>query len=69
FNWCANAIRVASVDSEDAFDSASEVNVHGYVDYGLSTLSTILLMFLCHLGDDFSVRNLPVFVMVFDTNN
>ncbi|MED6204067.1 hypothetical protein PIB30_005465 [Stylosanthes scabra] len=66
--------RLLSVDSEDAFDSASEVNVHGWT-INTKYYTADVSVWMAHLHDDFSVRNLPVFqqvaalVMVFDMNN
>ncbi|KAL9303366.1 hypothetical protein ACSQ67_020629 [Phaseolus vulgaris] len=65
--------RLTSVDVEDAFDSASEVNVHGWTinnKYYTADVS----VWMAHLRDDFSAGNMPVFrrmtalVMVFDMN-
>ncbi|XP_027346623.1 uncharacterized protein LOC113858272 [Abrus precatorius] len=66
--------RLLSVDFEDAFDSASEVNVHGWT-INTKYYTADVSVWMAHLHDDFSVRNLPVFrgmtalVMVFDMND
>lgn len=66
--------RLLSVDSEDAFDSSSEVNVHGWTinnKYYTADVS----VWMAHLHDEFSVENIPAFqqmtalVMVFDMND
>ncbi|KAK7360355.1 hypothetical protein VNO77_02342 [Canavalia gladiata] len=65
--------RLLSVDSEDAFDSASEVNVHGWT-INTKYYTADVSVWMAQLHDDFSVRNLPLFrqmtalVMVFDVN-
>ncbi|RDX87531.1 Alpha- and gamma-adaptin-binding protein p34, partial [Mucuna pruriens] len=65
--------RLTFVDVEDAFDSASEVNVYGWT-IDNKYYSADVSVWMARLHDDFSVRNLPVFrrmtalVMVFDMN-
>ncbi|MCI42911.1 hypothetical protein A2U01_0064148, partial [Trifolium medium] len=49
-----------SVDSEDAFDSASEVNVHGWT-INTKYYTADVAVWMAHLHDGFSVENLPVF--------
>ncbi|XP_061357453.1 uncharacterized protein LOC133301771 [Gastrolobium bilobum] len=66
--------RLLSVDFEDAFDSASEVNVHGWT-INTKYYTADVSVWMAHLRDDFSVGNLPLFpqmtalVMVFDMND
>jgi hypothetical protein len=66
--------RLLSVDSEDAFDSASEVNVHGWT-INTKYYTADVAVWMAHLHDGFSVENLPAFqrmtalVMVFDMND
>ncbi|WJX94038.1 hypothetical protein P8452_75501 [Trifolium repens] len=66
--------RLLSVDSEDAFDSASEVNVHGW-NINTKYYTADVAVWMAHLHDGFSVENLPAFqrmtalVMVFDMND
>ncbi|TKY58391.1 Ras-related protein RabC [Spatholobus suberectus] len=66
--------RLTSVDVEDAFDSASEVNVHGWTINNKYYTADVSI-WMAHLHDDFSSGNLPVFrqmtalVMVFDMND
>jgi hypothetical protein len=66
--------RLFSVDSEDAFDSASEVNVHGWT-INTKYYTADVAVWMAHLHDGFSVENLPAFqrmtalVMVFDMND
>jgi hypothetical protein len=35
-----------SVDSEDAFDSASEVNVHGYIIYFMNQFIQMMIVYM-----------------------
>ncbi|XP_057456429.1 uncharacterized protein LOC130747496 [Lotus japonicus] len=66
--------RLLSVDCEDAFDSDSQVNVHGWT-INNKYYSADVSVWMAHLHEDFSVRDLPVFqrmtalVMVFDMND
>ncbi|XP_045786082.1 uncharacterized protein LOC123881434 [Trifolium pratense] len=66
--------RLLSVDSEDAFDSASEVNIHGWT-INTKYYTADVAVWMAHLHDGFSVENLPAFqrmtalVMVFDMND
>ncbi|XP_058736751.1 uncharacterized protein LOC131609109 [Vicia villosa] len=66
--------RLISVDSEDAFDSASEVNVHGWT-INNKYYTADVAVWMAHLHDGFSVDNVPGFdqmtalVMVFDMND
>ncbi|KAJ1413351.1 Small GTPase superfamily [Sesbania bispinosa] len=66
--------RLLSVDSEDAFDSASEVNVHGWT-INTKYYTADVSVWMAHLHDEFSDRDLPSFrqmaalVMVFDMND
>ncbi|XLU44109.1 hypothetical protein S245_038923 [Arachis hypogaea] len=66
--------RLLSVDNEDAFDSAFEVNVRGWT-INTKYYTADVSVWMAHLRDNFSVQNLPMFqqaaalVMVFDMNN
>ncbi|KAL5063558.1 hypothetical protein RYX36_025295 [Vicia faba] len=66
--------RLISVDSEDAFDSASEVNVHGWT-INNKYYTADVAVWMAHLHDGFSVENVSGFdqmtalVMVFDMND
>lgn len=65
--------RLTSVDVEDAFDSASEVNVQGWTINNKYYTADVSI-WMAHLKDDFSAGNMPVLqqltalVMVFDMN-
>ncbi|KAG5134453.1 hypothetical protein JHK82_025641 [Glycine max] len=66
--------RLTSVDVEGAaFDSASQVNVHGWTINNKYYTADVSI-WMAHLNDDFSAANVPVFrrmtalVMVFDMN-
>ncbi|XP_047156908.1 uncharacterized protein LOC124827805 isoform X2 [Vigna umbellata] len=65
--------RLTSVDVEDAFDSASEVNVHGWTINNKYYTADVSI-WMAHLRDDYSAGNMSVFrhmtalVMVFDMN-
>nr|AFK35626.1 unknown [Medicago truncatula] len=66
--------RLLAVDSEDAFDSASELNVHGWT-INTKYYTADVAVWMAHLHDEFSVENVPAFqqmtalVMVFDMND
>ncbi|XP_028776733.1 uncharacterized protein LOC114733433 [Neltuma alba] len=66
--------RLLSTDFEDASDSASDVSVHGWT-INTKYYTADVSVWMTHLSDDFSVRNLPIshqltaLVMVFDMND
>ncbi|OIW10767.1 hypothetical protein TanjilG_27713 [Lupinus angustifolius] len=66
--------RLLSIDLQDASDSASEVNVHGW-NISTKYYTADVSVWTANLHDDFSVRSLPIFqqldalVMVFDMND
>ncbi|KAL5172919.1 Ras-related protein RabC [Glycine soja] len=65
--------RLTSVDVDDAFDSASQVNAHGWTINNKYYTADVSL-WMAHLHDDFSAANVTLFrrmtalVMVFDMN-
>ncbi|KAI9083906.1 hypothetical protein K1719_034164 [Acacia pycnantha] len=66
--------RLLSIDFEDASDSSSDVSVHGWT-INTKYYTADVSVWMTHLSDDFSVRNLPIshqltaLVMVFDMND